>query len=106
MPAAAKVGDNAHCPSDSHGRDCCPHSVTGPATTGSPDVTINGQGALRVGDAGTHSSCCGGNSWECAEGSGTVFINGIPAVRVGDATKHCGGSGVIISGSGDVIIGG
>jgi uncharacterized protein (DUF2345 family) len=38
-------------------------------------------------------------------GSSTVLINGRPAHRLGDATAHCGGSGTLINGSSDVIIG-
>lgn len=105
MPKAARVTDSSNCPSDSHGNICCPHNVTGPAINGSTNVFINGLGALRVGDKGTHTGCCGSNEWKCSEGSLTVFINGKPAVRVGDTTTHCGGKGVIISGSENVLIG-
>jgi uncharacterized Zn-binding protein involved in type VI secretion len=35
-----------------------------------------------------------------------VLVNGIPVVRLGDATTHCGGSGKMIEGSPNVIIGG
>jgi uncharacterized Zn-binding protein involved in type VI secretion len=65
-------------------------------------VFINGKAALRIGDPGVHSSCCGPNTWVCAEGSSKVFINNIPAVRLGDATTHCGGVGKMIEGSPDV----
>jgi uncharacterized Zn-binding protein involved in type VI secretion len=106
MPSASRVSDDAGCPSDSHGKDCCSHGVTGPAVEGSPDVIINGQPALRLGDPGVHSTCCGPNTWECVEGSATVFVNGRPKVRVGDATAHCGGAGKMIQGSPDVIVGG
>ena len=106
MPAAARVGDNANNPADSHGKRCCPHNVTGPATSGSPNVFTNGRSALRIGDPGVHSSCCGPNTWNCSGGSGSVFINGKPAVRKGDSTSHCGGGGHMIQGSGDVFIGG
>jgi hypothetical protein len=57
MPPASRVNDKAKCPSDSHGKQCCSHSVTGPAVSGSPDVFINGQPVLRIGDPGEHSSC-------------------------------------------------
>ena len=67
---------------------------------------VNGRPALRVGDPGVHSSCCGPNTWVAAAGSGSVFINGIPAHRLGDAVTHCGGSGNLVEGSGDVITGG
>lgn len=105
MPEASRRSDKANCPSDSHGGVCCPHNVTGPAVTGSPNVFINKLNALRVTDTGTHSQCCGSNTWECIAGSGSVFINGLAAVRKGDATKHCGGDGKLIEGSSDVFIG-
>jgi uncharacterized Zn-binding protein involved in type VI secretion len=33
------------------------------------------------------------------------MINSKPAHRMGDATKHCGGSGKLIAGSSNVIVG-
>ncbi len=44
--------------------------------------------------------------WKAVQGSGTVFINNKEAVRQGDQTKHCGGSGNMIEGSNNVMIGG
>ena len=105
MPFICRVGDQANCPDDSHGKDCCSHDVTGPAVSGSPDVSINGRPVLRVGDPGVHSSCCGPNTWVTAEGSSTVFVNGIPVVRLGDGTTHCGGAGKMIEAGPDVSIG-
>lgn len=102
--AACRLGDQANCPADSHGNNCCPHDVTGPAVTASPDVFINGKPALRVGDTGIHSACCGSNTWVCIEGSARVRVNGIPLVRLGDATRHCGGQGKMIEGSSDVVV--
>ena len=106
MPKQSRVGDDAVCPSDSHGDICCSHSVRGPGIDGSPDVLANGQKVLRVQDPGKHSSCCGANSWVVAKGSRTVFFNGIPAARVGDDTTHCGGKGALVIGSDNVITGG
>ena len=106
MPPQARLGDKAQCPSDAHGCPGCAHGVIGPATQGSPDVMVNGRPAVRKGDAGIHSACCGPNTWNANAGSGTVKINGKPAHRQGDATKHCGGMGKTIEGSGDVIVGG
>jgi uncharacterized Zn-binding protein involved in type VI secretion len=83
MPKACRHGDKAFCPADAHGKPCCPHPVTGAATTGSPDVIINYEPALRVGDQGTHTACCGSNTWEVAEGSPTVMVNNMPLARVG-----------------------
>lgn len=106
MPPQSRVGDNAMCPGDSHGKKCCAHGVTGPGVGGSPDVLADGQPVLRIGDPGVHSGCCGPNTWSVAGGSGTVFFNGIPAARIGDSTAHCGGGGSLIAGSGTVTTGG
>ncbi len=104
MPEAGRFGDNAHCPADAHGCPKCPHDVTGPATSGSPDVQINGMAALRKYDRGMHGACCGENAWEAIAGAPGVFINGRPAHRKGDAVEHCGGNGALAQGSGNVII--
>lgn len=105
MPPPARLSDLAHCPNDVHAGADCPHAVTGPAVTGSPDVTINDRPALRVGDAGLHETCCGSKTWMAATGASTVLVNDRPVVRVGDATQHCGGQGHIISGAPDVDVG-
>ncbi len=105
MPLACRFGDKAHCPRDSHGNKCCSHGVKGPATSGSPDILINGRPALRLGDKGRHSKCCGPNTWKTVAGSSNVLFNGLPLVRLGDATKHCGGRGRMVEASGDVDIG-
>lgn len=104
MPQACRLDDKAFCPADAHGKPCCPHPVTGPATTGSPDITINYKPALRLGDQGTHAACCGPNTWKVAEGSATVLVNYKPLARMGDATTHCCGDGEMIEGSPDVFI--
>ncbi|NVB39679.1 PAAR domain-containing protein [Pseudenhygromyxa sp. WMMC2535] len=105
MPKAGRVGDNAACPADSHGAPCCAHGVSGPAVAGSPDVSINNKSAVRVGDPGVHSACCGPNTWHATSGSSTVMINGVPAHRLGDSTAHCGGGGTLVQGSDNVLIG-
>jgi uncharacterized Zn-binding protein involved in type VI secretion len=105
MPAQSRVGDNAHCPADAHGKNCCPHPVTGPGVNGSPNVIVNGVSALRIGDPGSHAACCGPNKWNVSSGSGTVVFNSIPAARQGDSTAHCGGGGSLIQGSPNVIVG-
>ncbi|MFZ5476391.1 MAG: PAAR domain-containing protein [Myxococcota bacterium] len=106
MPPQGRVNDLAFNPADAHGCPACPHPVIGPAVTGSPNVLVNGQQALRIGDPGIHSACCGPNTWVAAMGSGTVSINNIPAHRLGDMTTHCGGVGTLVTGSGNVIVGG
>src|SRR5262249_11567552 len=91
-----RVGDDAKCP-------VCKDD--GPAKEGSPDVFINNQAALRVGDPGKHGGCGGDGTWNAEKGSRSVYINGVPAFRVGDATKHGGGDGQLVQGSQDVQIG-
>ncbi|MCL6336336.1 S-type pyocin domain-containing protein [Pectobacterium atrosepticum] len=99
MSGAARLDDIGS------GHDCFPET---PITEGSPDVIINGQPAARKGDTlKIHGCSCpnnphGAHSRKIAEGSSTVIINGKPAARIGDGIS-CGG--VIISGSGNVIIG-
>ena len=105
MPSAGRLGDSAHVPADSHGCPACPHSAVGPATAGSLDVFINEKPALRVGDTGVHAACCGSNTWVAVGGAASVLINGRKAHRQGDSTAHCGGSGSLVEGSPNVIIG-
>lgn len=103
---AGRVGDEAKCPEDGHSCPSCKHVTVGPSKKGSPDVYINNQSVLRVGDPGEHSeTCCGDNTWRAKTGSSTVTVNGLPIHRVGDETEHCGGVGKLITGSSDVDIG-
>lgn len=74
--------------------------------TGSPNVLVDGQPALRLGDSGIHAICCGPNTWTAIQGSATVLINGEPAHRRDDMDKHCGGIGRLVEGSPDVFVGG
>lgn len=104
MPGGARIGDKARAV-DAHGCKACVHTVTGPAVQGSTDVTINGKPAVRKGDGGIHSTCCGLNRWAAGSGSKTVTIDGKPAFRQNDPTIHCGGIGKLIQSSGNVIIG-
>ncbi len=105
MPFAGRSGDKAQASIDAHGCPACPHSAVGPAQSGSNDVLINGRAALRVGDHGIHSNCCGANIWMACVGAQSVYINSRPAHRVNDQTQHCGGVGMLIEGSADVLIG-
>jgi uncharacterized Zn-binding protein involved in type VI secretion len=105
MQPQTRLGDQSMVPADKHGKSCCPHSCTGPATKGSPDVFVNNRAALRVGDSGIHAKCCGPNTWVATKGSGSVSINNQPAHRVQDADMHCGGPGYMIEGSPDVFVG-
>jgi uncharacterized Zn-binding protein involved in type VI secretion len=105
MPGQGRLGDKAQSNADAHGCPACPHPSAGPAISGSSDVRVNGKPALRVDDQGVHAACCGGNRWQAAQGSRSVFINGKPAHRIGDATRHCGSTGRLFEGSGDVLVG-
>lgn len=106
MPPQCRVGDKAFNPADAHGCPACPHPVQGPGVSGSPNIIVNGMQALRIGDPGVHAACCGPNQWKVASGSGSVFFNDIPAARIGDSTAHCGGSGKLVQGSTNLIVGG
>jgi uncharacterized Zn-binding protein involved in type VI secretion len=106
MPPASRLGDKANVPADAHGCPACPHPGIGPAVCGSEDVMTNSRPAFRKDDTGVHAACCNQNTWKAVQGSGTVFINNKEAVRLGDQTKHCGGSGNMIEGSNNVMIGG
>lgn len=105
MPELGRLGDHARNPADGHGCLSCAHDVRGPAIAGSTDVFCNSKNALRVGDPGTHSSCCGPNTWNAAKGAPGVYINNIKAHRKTDETVHCGGKGTLIEGSDDVYVG-
>ncbi len=105
MPSLGRLGDSSQTFSDYHGLKCCPHPVTGPAIAGSPTVNANGRPALRAGDTGVHTVCCGPNKWTAQSGSATVFINGKPAHRQGDTVAHCGGIGKLLTGSPNVSVG-
>ena len=106
MAGQGRLGDKAQIQSDAHGCPGCPHPGVGPAIAGSVDVYVNGRPGLRVDDVGIHAVCCGPNMWSAQAGSGTVFINGKAAFRKNDASRHCGGSGKLIEGSDDVLVGG
>lgn len=103
MPPVSRLSDKAKCDADAHGCPACPHTVIGPAISGSPTVMVNHLPALRVSDMGVHAACCGPNMWFTIEGSPTVRIDGLPAVRKGDMTQHCGGVGPMIDGSHNVF---
>lgn len=106
MPPQGRLGDISVVPKDAHNCPGCPHACVGPAVMGSPDVMVNGRPALRVGDMGIHAACCSSNTWTAKQGSTTVAINGKPAHRLSDMDDHCGGTGMLVMGSPDVIVGG
>ena len=78
-------------------------SVTGGTNTvGSPNVSVNGKPAVRIGDAIQPHGRSPHNNAVMSTGSATVFVNGIPLCRDGD-TANCGHTAS--GGSGDVIAG-
>jgi uncharacterized Zn-binding protein involved in type VI secretion len=90
MPGQGRLGDKASVQSDAHGCPACPHPAVGPATSGSPDVNVNGRPALRVDDLGPHAPCCGPAMWTAQSGAANVFINGKAAFRMNDPSTHSG----------------
>lgn len=107
MPAAGVLGSIAQCTADVHPCIHGIHVVQGGAISGAARTNIGSMPALRVGDNGTHSVCCGPQTWQAFAGSSTVKIEGKAAHRKGDATKHCGGMGTLITNCCEtVIIGG
>jgi uncharacterized Zn-binding protein involved in type VI secretion len=89
--ASARKNDPHDCSKDNHSG--------GVITEGSPNITIEGSPAARVGDA---ASCENGGNNLIQEGSATVFFNGKSAARVEDALEH---GGVITQGASNVFIG-
>lgn len=86
---ASRMNDVQLC--DKHG----PAPVTG----STPQVTINGLPAVRIGDAFP----CGGCANRVQTGASTVTLRGEPAARLTDKTDH---GGTLILGSPNVVIGG
>lgn len=105
MPEQARVSDICKCDACAHGCPVCPHPVQGPIMQGASITFVNKLPAGREKDPGMHMICCNQNKFEIVSGSGTVFIEGKAAARKGDPTKHCGGSGEVNMGSGDVFTG-
>ncbi|MDR0475539.1 MAG: PAAR domain-containing protein [Treponema sp.] len=103
MAGVARVGDQ-HSGICGHGAPCCPHSVSGPIVSGSGNVFANGRAVARLGDSVTHS-CPHCGTGVISSASGVVFANGIGVARLGDAVTYPGGSGTIVSASGDVFAG-
>ena len=86
MPAAARANVDVVFSISGSGYHCLAPVV---ATTGagSPNVIINGSGAVRLGDlVGPHTrrGCGGLDTSLLTSGSLTVIINGQPAGRIGD----------------------
>ena len=102
------IGHISKCPADAHGCPGCPHPVQGPATSGAKTVHVHGKPAVRVGDKGSHTACCGPNTWTASKGSTTVIILGAKAHRKvpSDIDTHCGGIGFMTEGWDDVEVGG
>jgi len=74
----------------------CPIHGTNPIASGSPDVFFNGLAAARLGDQCTCGQALSGAF------SSTVFINGLNAMTLDSTADH---GGLVIGGSGNIIIG-
>lgn len=85
---AARQSDPTTCPIPGHG--------TPPIQSGSPDVQINSLPAARLGDPANCGQAISGAY------SATVFVNGKNAATLGSTLSH---GGVIVGGSGNVLIG-
>ena len=48
MPNACRQTDISLNPADAHGCNGCPHTVSGPALTGSGDVSIEGRASMLI----------------------------------------------------------
>ena len=105
-PPHCRLFDLSMVPMDGHGCPGCPHCCVGPAILGSFNVAVEMRPAIAApGHMGIHAACCDGNFWMTLMGSATVKINGLSAVRQGDVVVHCGGIGMMITGSGTVMTG-
>lgn len=95
MPAVTRLGDLCS------GHGCWPPR---PSITASPNVLVNGRGAVRLGD-GYAVHCCKAacHPGNLAMGSSTVFVNGLNLGRIGDPVT-CGS--VVAQGSENVFAGG
>jgi uncharacterized Zn-binding protein involved in type VI secretion len=103
---AGRLGDEATRPDNAPSCPACKRVKEGPSKKGSPDVFINGQPVLRVGDRGNHAEACSCKSaWRAKTGSSTVTINGMPMHRVGDEIEQGEAVGQLITGSSDVEVG-
>jgi len=103
MHGAARKGDQ-HRGTCGHGSLCCPHSVIGEISEGSPDVFINGRPAARLNDSVTHDCPHCGTGY-VSSASGSVKANGRGIARIGDTVTYPGGSGTITAASGNVNVG-
>ena len=103
MSRMARVTDG-HRGTCGHGAICCPHSVAGTITAGSPDVFVNGLQAARLNDRVEHN-CPHCGTGHISSASGSVSANGMPAARLGDSVTYPGGGGIITTASPDVNAG-
>ena len=102
MSLCSRIGDTGYgtCP----GGDSS-HSTTGTIITGASISLVGGSLMARMNDI-IISDCSHSKIGLIIGGSGTVFVEGLPAARVGDAFDGTFSNGTLISGAGNVIIGG
>jgi uncharacterized Zn-binding protein involved in type VI secretion len=105
MPGWARLFDRSQCHNDGAvGLAAVEQIEVKPKN----DVLVNGRPPLAMSGYGTYILCCGTPlaRWTVREGSATVFVGGVHAAAQGYATVHQSGTGTLIEGSPDVLIGG
>jgi len=81
-----------------HKYECCPHSVTGYFTEGSPTVSFNGKPVVRDGDK-CWTTCPHCHSGYAVGRSSKLIVDGKPVHRQGDPVVLRGGIGVSVTAS-------
>lgn len=88
----------------SHGKKCCPHSITGIIVSGRTNVLINNLPAATQTSIGIHTCPhCGVNM--VIGSSSTVYAASLGVARIGDPVTEFCGAGIIVSSSNNVISG-
>ena len=82
---------------------CCPHSVQGVISTGSPTTQANNLSVARLGDSVIHN-CPHCGTGHISTGSSNTLTDGMPTARLGDSVTYPGGSGVIVTASPDIEV--
>lgn len=88
-----------------HGSICCPHPIMSMPIISSPTVMTNMMMTTRAFDMMVHT-CPHCPMGMAIMGSKTKLVNMLPAHRRGDTTCEMCGSGTMIGGSPNVLVGG
>jgi len=82
----------------------CADGQKGPVATASANVLIQLMGAARREDTGQYA--CDKEDYHLIEGASQVLVNGRPLVGVDHAAMHPHGTGQLIAGASNVLVGG